>query len=249
MSSDRSFEQVVQLALRRCLDISMAACLLILAAIPMLLIACLIWLTASAPVLIRQQRVGRGGRFFELIKFRSMAEGEQAGSGLTVEGDSRLTPIGVLLRRFKLDELPQLYNVLRGDMSIVGPRPRLPQFAEIPNMPYLPGITGLASIAFRSEGRILRCVAPERIEFFYQQRIKPVKANLDVCYMCRATPASDARLIAATAVSCLAPGMVDRLFGFAPQVSPFCLDSMEGDGFAAKNSIRNESCEAFSGCE
>jgi lipopolysaccharide/colanic/teichoic acid biosynthesis glycosyltransferase len=144
-----------------------------------------------------------------------MAERKHAGSGLTTEADSRVTPVGAFLRRFKLDELPQFYNVLKGDMSLVGPRPKLPQFAGIPRMPYRPGITGLASIAFRSEDQILGSVSPEHVEVFYDQRIKPLKANIDVCYMCRATPGSDARVIAATALGCVAPGMVPHLLGYA----------------------------------
>ena len=152
-----------------------------------------------------------------MLKFRSMAERKHAGPGLTAEGDSRVTPFGAFLRRFKLDEVPQFYNVLKGDMSLVGPRPKLPQFAAIPRMPYRPGITGLASIVFRCEDQILGSVPPERVERFYEQRIKPLKANLDVCYMCHATPASDARVIAATALSCVAPGILPRLLGRALQ--------------------------------
>jgi len=187
--------------LRRCLDILISASVLIVFAVPMLLIAFLVWLTSPGPALFRQQRVGRDGRLFQLIKFRSMTETQHAGSGLTTPGDARLTPVGAFLRRFKLDELPQFYNVLKGDMSLVGPRPKLPQFADIPMMPYRPGITGLASIAFRSEDQVLASLPPERVEDYYQERIKPLKANLDVCYMCHATAASDARVIAATALN------------------------------------------------
>ena len=155
---------------------------------------------------------------FNIIKFRSMAE-RHAGPGLTTEGDSHVTPVGGFLRRFKLDEMPQFYNVLTGDMSVVGPRPKLPQFTAIPNMPYRPGITGLASLAFRSENQILGRVPPERVEHFYEERIMPLKANLDVCYMCQATPASDAQVIAATALSCVAPSLLPRLLGSALEES------------------------------
>ena len=206
---------------RRSIDIVVSASILIVFIIPMLLIACLVRLTSPGPALFRQHRVGRGGRLFEVIKFRSMAERKHAGSGLTTEGDSRITPVGAFLRRFKLDELPQFYNVLRGDMSLVGPRPKLLQFAAIPNMPYRPGITGLASIAFRSEDQILGSVPPERAERFYEERIKPLKANLDVCYMCNASPVSDARVIATTAIGCMAPGMLPLLLGCAPEKPSF----------------------------
>jgi lipopolysaccharide/colanic/teichoic acid biosynthesis glycosyltransferase len=202
---------------RRCLDILVSISVLVASAIPMLLIACLVWATSPGPALFRQKRVGRGEKLFEVIKFRSMAQREHAGSGLTTERDSRVTPVGHFLRKFKLDELPQFYNVLKGDMSIVGPRPKLPQFAAIPKMPYRPGITGLASIAFRSEDQILSSVPVERVEHLYNERIKPLKANLDVCYMCHATPSSDARIVAATALGCVAPAALPHLLGYAPR--------------------------------
>lgn len=198
--------------LRRWLDILGAASVLVVFAIPMLFIACMVWLSSPGPFLIRQARVGRGGELFTAIKFRTMYEG-RGGPFLTTFGDSRITAVGAFLRRFKLDELPQFWNVLRGEMSLVGPRPKLPQFEGLAFMPYRPGITGLASILFSSEDKILSRVPRGRMECFYQERIKPLKANLDVCYMCQATAASDARVIAATAVSCLAPGTVPRFLG------------------------------------
>jgi lipopolysaccharide/colanic/teichoic acid biosynthesis glycosyltransferase len=130
--------------------------------------------------------------------------------------------VGVCLRRFKLDELPQFWNVLRGEMSLIGPRPKLPQFHGIPSMPYRPGITGLASVAFFSEDQLLSGVSPDRMEPFYKERINPLKTNLDVCYMCHATPASDARLVVATAMSCLAPGIVPSLIALGRKESSCC---------------------------
>ena len=102
-------------------------------------------------------------------------------------------------RKFKFDEIPQFYNILRGEMSVVGPRPKLPRYTEISNMPYRPGITGPATIAFCREEEILRNVDLRNIDLFYAEHIKPLKACLDVCYMCRATPLSDLRIILATA--------------------------------------------------
>jgi lipopolysaccharide/colanic/teichoic acid biosynthesis glycosyltransferase len=181
----------------------------------MLIIGLLVRCTSSGPALFWQKRVGRGGRLFHVVKFRSMAE-RHNGPGLSPEGDVRITPCGRFLRKFKLDELPQFYNVLKGDMSIVGPRPKLPQFAAIPNMPYRPGITGLATLAFRCEEQMLGTVVAERVESFYEEHIKPIKANLDVCYMCEASPSSDLRIVLATAVACVFPAGVSRLLGSIP---------------------------------
>jgi lipopolysaccharide/colanic/teichoic acid biosynthesis glycosyltransferase len=195
---------------RRAFDVGTAALILAVCAVPMLLLALVVRCTSAGPALFIQKRVGRWGRLFQVWKFRSMSD-RHGGSGLSPEGDMRITPCGRVLRKLKLDELPQFYNVLKGDMSIVGPRPKLPQFAGIPNMPYRPGITGLATLAFRSEDQMLASVRPDRVESFYEEQIKPLKANLDVCYMCQATPLSDLRILAATAAGCVSPVAVPRL--------------------------------------
>ncbi len=208
----------IKSASRRVLDNFIAAVAMAITAFPMLFIAIAVRLTSPGPALFRQHRVGVGGRLFEVLKFRTMAVRKKQGSGLTAEGDLRITPLGRFLRKLKLDELPQFINVLKGEMSIVGPRPKLAQFAGIPNMPYRPGITGIASVAFRFEGQILGSVAPERVEAFYSHHIKPLKANLDVCYMCKASAASDLRVIMATAVSCVSPRWVSRVLGVVPEI-------------------------------
>lgn len=161
----------------------------------------------GAPVLFRQVRVGRGGRPFTILKFRTMSPA--AGSEVTVAGDRRVTPLGRFLRRSKLDELPQLWNVLRGEMSFVGPRPEVPAFVARQARGYRaiaslrPGITDWASLAFRDEEAVLGAhpAEPE----FYAERLLPRKVALARLYHQRLSFGLDVRLIAATA--CVATGM------------------------------------------
>lgn len=192
---------------RRLFDVCFAFLVLVVFAVPMILVALCVRLTSRGHALFSQERVGLGGRLFRIYKFRSMAENlsNKSGPGLTKGGDNRVTFLGRYLRKFKLDELPQFFNVLRGDMSVVGPRPKLRQYAAIANMPYRPGITGAATIAFRHEEEMLRNVHADRIDSFYAENIKPLKAHLDVCYMCKATQASDMHVIASTVLGCALP--------------------------------------------
>jgi len=199
--------------IRRAFDIAVAAVVLVLTFVPMLIIGACVELSSKGRAVFAQDRLGLGGRPFRIYKFRSMSErhGENRGSGLTKAGDSRITRLGQYLRRFKLDELPQFFNILRGDMSLVGPRPKLAQYSALSNMPYRPGITGTATLAFRHEEEVLRDVHRDSVEKFYAENIKPIKARLDVCYMCRATPLSDLRVIGATVLHCVAPTLSSSL--------------------------------------
>ena len=163
------------------------------------IIAIAVRLTSPGPVIFRQQRVGQNRKLFTIYKFRTMVENSEAiGSRAHGErGSQNYSLSGVCCRRFKLDELPQLYNVLRGDMSLVGPRPKLPNH-DPAAMACRPGVTGAATLAFRYEARILSEVPAERIEGFYQQYIVPHKMRLDSEYMERATVLSDIRVLLAT---------------------------------------------------
>jgi lipopolysaccharide/colanic/teichoic acid biosynthesis glycosyltransferase len=147
-----------------------------------LLLALALWIKVDSPgpVLFRQQRVGRRGALFDIYKFRTMADRPDNGRQLTVGCDPRITRAGHFLRRSKLDELPQLINVLEGTMSLVGPRPEVPRYVafyppEARNtvLSVAPGITDLASILYKEESEILgRAADPERA---YVETILPVK--------------------------------------------------------------------------
>lgn len=188
---------------RRVFDFTLA-CIALLLLSPLLAVcSVLVRLSSPGPIFFRQRRMGRNGREFELYKFRSMrVRCPRASSSHTVSNDRRITSVGALLRRFKLDELPQFWNVLKGDMSLVGPRPKLSHHEAI-FMPYRPGLTGKATLAFRHEERMLLEVPSANVDHFYDSFVKPLKAALDIEYMERATFLSDVRILLCTLRSCL----------------------------------------------
>ena len=172
----------------------------LLITLPASLIAALaIMLESGGPVLYRGWRVGRDGEIFRIYKFRSMvANADRSGSALTTAGDSRVTRVGRALRRTKLDELPQLLNVLRGEMGIVGPRPEHPNYVRLYTeeqrrvLDVLPGITGAASVRYRNEERLLNGENPEVL---YRAVIMPEKLRLELEYMERRSFWTDLGLI------------------------------------------------------
>lgn len=170
----------------------------------LVLFALLVASTSPGGAFFRQQRVGRNGRIFGLMKFRSMRPGSEAKGQLTVGGrDPRITPVGGFLRRTKVDELPQLWNVLIGDMSIVGPRPEVPRYVDLYTaeqrqvLSVRPGITSAASIAYINENELLgRSSDPERT---YIDEVMPTKLALDLRYVRERSFGRDLRIILATA--------------------------------------------------
>lgn len=215
---------------RRALEFGVAA--VSLAVLSPVFAACwiLVAFTSSGSGIFRQMRAGRYGTTFALYKFRSMRNSSAEGClAHTVHNDGRITSVGAVLRRYKLDELPQFWNVLKGDMSLVGPRPKLPHHEGL-EMPYRPGLTGKATLAFRHEERMLLEVQPDQVEQFYQEVVKPIKAQLDLEYMREATFLSDVRLLWQTMKRCIhCPAdpraelleMVDR---YAPQARHYLTD-------------------------
>ena len=165
--------------------------------LPMLLaIGIAVRVTSRGPVLFRQKRMGRNGKEFTIFKFRTMPVHDCSSDrpAVTTNGNQEFTSVGPFLRRFKLDELPNLFNVLRGDMSLVGPRPKLPQH-QPRRLHCRPGITGRATVVFAREEEALTRIPVEVLEVFYQSVILPLKQKLDNEYMANATFASDFKLL------------------------------------------------------
>ena len=162
-------------------------CLVVILPI-LLLVAIAIKLSSKGPVFFRQVRVGKNGTDFTLLKFRTMQVNADNKGLLTVGGrDARITPLGYYLRKFKIDELPQIINVLKGEMSIVGPRPEVRRYVDLYNqeqrkvLKVLPGITDYASIAYRNENELLAGAADP--EYLYIHEIMPRKIELNATFI------------------------------------------------------------------
>jgi lipopolysaccharide/colanic/teichoic acid biosynthesis glycosyltransferase len=188
---------------KRIYDVCFAALGLVVLSPLFLVIALLVKLADGGAVFYRQERVGQFGTLFWIWKFRTMAgDAVQQGIGLTKGGDARITPLGRWLRKAKLDELPQLWNVLRGDMSFVGPRPEVPQYvarytaAQQAVLRVKPGITDLATLEFRDEEELLATAA--NVESFYLEHCLPRKIELSLQYQKQASLWQDTRVIGRT---------------------------------------------------
>ena len=152
----------------------------------------------GGPAIFRQRRVGRNGKLFTMYKFRSMTV-SHSGSSVSVAGESRITPLGAKLRKYKFDELPELWNVLKGDMSFVGPRPDVPGYADRLQgedrliLKLRPGITGPASLKYANEEELLAQVADPRR--YNDEVIFPDKVRINLDYYYNRTFCGDIRLI------------------------------------------------------
>ncbi|TXK33625.1 sugar transferase [Ottowia sp. GY511] len=185
---------------KRALDLGLTLLVLPLVLPVLAVVATWVRLDSPGPVLFRQERVGRGGRPFRIHKFRTMRMDGGRGLQVTAAGDARVTRAGRWLRRTKLDELPQLIDVLKGDMSLVGPRPEVPRFmalypADVRRqiLSVRPGITDRAAIEFRDEEQVLAQTADP--EATYVSHIMPVKQRYYLDYVAKHSVAGDLRIL------------------------------------------------------
>jgi lipopolysaccharide/colanic/teichoic acid biosynthesis glycosyltransferase len=188
--------------LKRAADLLLALIGLALLWPLLLLLALWVRLDSPGPALFRQERVGRGGRPFQILKFRTMADRPGEGRQITVGADPRITRSGRLLRAAKLDELPQLINVLLGEMSFVGPRPEVPRYVALYTLEerrvleLRPGITDLASVKYRREAELLAASPdPERT---YVEQVMRDKLRINLDYAARAGLLADLAVILRT---------------------------------------------------
>jgi lipopolysaccharide/colanic/teichoic acid biosynthesis glycosyltransferase len=170
--------------------------------------------TSGRPAFFRQVRVGRGGRSFRLVKLRSMRNANE-GPRVTARGDHRVTPVGRVLRRTKLDELPELWNVLRGEMSFVGPRPEVPEYVDLGDPQWAevlqarPGLTDPVTLALRDEEALMQRVEGDR-ERYYRETLQPRKLAGYRRYLERRTWRSDVVVIWNTVMALLPGRAADR---------------------------------------
>lgn len=187
-------------AIKRFFDMFVSLIAIIVLSPFFILIALLIKIGSTGPVLFKQTRIGRNELPFEIYKFRTMVvDAEKLGTQITIGKDPRITKIGHFLRKTKLDELPQLFNVLKGEMSFVGPRPEVPKYTKLYSeqqrlvFTVRPGITDYASIKYRDENELLGNVKnPEKV---YIEEIMPDKLHLNIEYIQRRSLLEDIKII------------------------------------------------------
>lgn len=182
--------------LKRLFDTACVLCSLPVTLPAFILTGLAVRLTSRGPVLFKQQRMGRNGLPFTIYKFRTMPVRRSSSSRpvVTTAINQRFTPVGLFLRRWKLDELPQLLNVVLGDMSLVGPRPKVPSHQSTP-LCCRPGITGRATIVFAREEVTLANIPLAQLDTYYHGVVLPLKQILDDEYMAKATFGSDLKLL------------------------------------------------------
>lgn len=174
--------------------------------------ALLVRLSSPGSVFFLQKRVGLNGRDFTLYKFRTMRASQNDGLKITASGDARITLIGKCLRKFKLDELPQLYNILRGEMSFVGPRPEVPDFVDLENPQWVeilsvrPGITDPVTLRLRNEEELLAGVRDKQA--FYKDVLQPFKLKGYLIYVRTKSAAGDLKIIFLTVKAAVFPKTV-----------------------------------------
>lgn len=193
--------------LKRVFDIIVSFCGIIILFPLIIIVSILIKITSKGPVLFKQVRVTKNGKLFKIYKFRTMKENSEGNKQITVGKDNRITGIGHILRKTKLDELPQLFNVLKGEMSLVGPRPEVPKYVELYTdeqreiLKVPAGITDYASIYFSNESELLG--EAENPEEFYIKKIMPYKIELNKKYINEIGIMTDIKIIILTILKIL----------------------------------------------
>ena len=202
---DRLKKKRVKIFLKRLLDILMSVIMLVFLIIPIAVISIVVKATSKGPVMFRQERVTTYGKTFKILKFRTMVvDAERLGSQVTTENDSRVTGVGKMLRKYRLDELPQIFNVLSGSMSIVGVRPEVPKYVNRYRDEYyatllMPaGITSPASIMYKDEDTLL--AAGGDADTIYIENILPEKMKYNLNYIDNFGLFSDVGLMVKTVV-------------------------------------------------
>ena len=199
------------IAVKRILDVLLAFIVMLLLLLPIAVIAVVVKLTSPGPVFYRQERVTTYGRRFRILKFRTMTVGaDKAGALVTSAGDARITGVGATLRKYRLDELPQIFHVLSGRMSFVGTRPEVPRYVDryTPEMTatlLMPaGVTSLASIKYRDEDKIIGAASdPAEVDDIYINKILPEKMKYNLEYLSSFSVGGDLRLMLDTFSSML----------------------------------------------
>ncbi len=199
----------IRMGIPRYLEV-IGAFLALLGSAPLIIVsAAFIRLTSPGPVFFRQRRIGKNGEPFSLVKLRTMKE-RLDGPQVTTSADSRVTPVGRLLRKMKLDELPEFWNVLKGDMSLVGPRPEVPRYVDLSDpgwqivLQARPGLTDPVTLRLRNEERLL-AEAEGDVEGFYLDALQPVKLRGYVEYLQTRSWFDDVKIILLTAVAVIRP--------------------------------------------
>lgn len=203
----------VNRGLPRSVEAGLAVCGLLVTTPLWLLAAVLIKLESNGPVLFRQLRMGRGGKTFTLLKFRSMRV-SGGGALVTAAGDDRITKIGRIIRRTKIDELPELWNIVRGEMSIVGPRPEVPELVDLSDPQWTeiltvnPGLTDPITLKLRNEEELLAQAADR--EEFYRNTLQPYKLHGYVDFVRNRTWKTDVSIIFRTIKAVIFPRTVTQ---------------------------------------
>jgi lipopolysaccharide/colanic/teichoic acid biosynthesis glycosyltransferase len=203
----------IKVGIPRSLEIVLTLIALVLFAPLIGLAAAAIFLTSRGPVIFRQKRIGQRGRPFVLYKLRTMKVADEHGLQVTAANDSRVLPVGRWLRKAKVDELPELWNVLKGDMSLVGPRPEVPRYVDMNNplwklvLEARPGITDQTTLSLRNEETLLGAVNADREEF-YLNTLQPFKLQGYLSYLRERSLWRDVRVLVHTCGAVVLPGWV-----------------------------------------